>query len=317
MTTKQIFDLAIRLGMKADLRGPAQVKKYLEHTKKKYDKLEAESKGEYDADNLTNPYNDSRILVDNGRREIKKILAGIDIGGGELFLADKLGDVGLVICHHPIGKALADLSGVMDLQAQVLADYGVPINIAESVIKPRISEVGRRVSSANYNQPVDMARALGLDLICAHTPCDNLGVSFINNLLKRKKPEFIGDIVSILKEIPEYAQAVKYNSGVKIYVGSPDNSCGKIALTEFCGGTSGAKEMYEKMAQAGIGTVIGMHMPEEHRAEAEKYHINVIIADHMASDSLGMNLYLDEVEKKGIKVIPIAGFIRVNRSTKK
>lgn len=34
MTTQQIYDLAVKLGVKADLRGPAKVKKYLESAKK-------------------------------------------------------------------------------------------------------------------------------------------------------------------------------------------------------------------------------------------------------------------------------------------
>jgi hydrogenase maturation factor len=67
------------------------------------------------------------------------------------------------------------------------------------------------------------------------------------------------------------------------------------------------------MSQAGIGTIIGMHMNEEYRKEAEKYHINVVIAGHMASDSLGMNLFLDELEKKGIEIVPVSGLIRIKR----
>ncbi|PJB18902.1 NGG1p interacting factor NIF3, partial [Candidatus Falkowbacteria bacterium CG_4_9_14_3_um_filter_36_9] len=55
---------------------------------------------------------------------------------------------------------------------------------------------------------------------------------------------------------------------------------------------------------------------EEHRKEAEKNHINVVIAGHMASDSLGMNLFLDELEKKGITVVPCSGLIRVKRFLK-
>jgi len=54
-------------------------------------------------------------------------------------------------------------------------------------------------------------------------------------------------------------------------------------------------------------------MSEEHRKEAEKAHINVVIAGHMASDSLGLNLFLDELEKRGIKVVPVSGLIRVKR----
>jgi hypothetical protein len=56
-----------------------------------------------------------------------------------------------------------------------------------------------------------------------------------------------------------------------------------------------------------------MHMSEEHRREAEKNHINVVIAGHMASDSLGMNLFLDELVKQGITVIPTSGLIRFSR----
>ncbi|OIO06985.1 NGG1p interacting factor NIF3 [Candidatus Falkowbacteria bacterium CG_4_10_14_0_2_um_filter_36_22] len=323
MTTPQIYELAVRLGIKADLRGQAKVKKYLENINKKYEKLDKEQKAEFDKEKLTNPYSDTRILVDTSvaskvdkKKEIKKILTGIDIEGTELLLADKMGDIDLVIGHHPRGKALADLHSVMDLQAQVLADYGVPINIAESIIKPRISEVSRGIASVNHNRIVDIARLLKIDFICAHTIADNLGADFLIKLLKRKRLDTVEDILKMLKEIPEFKEAVKYNAGPALFVGNPENSCGKVAVTEFTGGTSGSKEMYEKISQAGIGTIMGMHMGEEHRKEAEKNHINVVIAGHMASDSLGMNLFLDELEKKGITVVPCSGLIRVKRFLK-
>lgn len=313
MTTQQIYDLAIKIGIKADLRGEKQVKKYLERTKKQYDNLDSEAKKEFDQEKLTNPYSDTRILVDSQKKDIKRVLVGVDAEGEELLLADKLGDIDLVISHHPRGRALADLHSVMDLQAQVLANYGVPINIAESVIKPRISEVSRGLSPVNHNRPVDMARILKLNYMCVHTPADNLGANFLDKLLKKKKPEIVGDILKMLKEIPEYQKASEINAGPKIFVGDPENSCGKVVVTEFTGGTSGSKDIYEKMSQAGIGTIIGMHMGEEHRKEAEKYHINVVIAGHMASDSLGINLFLDELEKKGIEIIPCSGLIRIKR----
>lgn len=312
MTTNQIYELAIKLGVKADLRGEKKVKKYLEKAKKKYEKLDKEGKEEFDKEKLTNPYSDTRVLVDNKKKAIKKVLVGVDMEGPELLLAEKLG-VDLVIAHHPEGKALADLHSVMDLQAQVLADYGVPINVAESVIRPRISEVHRGISPINHNRAVDFARVLKLDFICTHTIADNLGARFLFDLLKKKKRESVGDVLEMLKSIPEFKKAVEYNAGPTLFVGAPEASCGKVAVTEFTGGTSGSKEIYEKMAQAGIGTIIGMHMGEEHRKEAEKHHINVVIAGHMASDSLGMNLFLDELEKKGIEVVPVSGLIRVKR----
>ena len=71
------------------------------------------------------------------------------------------------------------------------------------------------------------------------------------------------------------------------------------------------------MAAAGIGTIISMHQSEEHRKEAEKYHINVVIAGHISSDSIGMNLFLDELGKKGIKILPTSGLIRYSRNKKR
>lgn len=312
MTTKQIYDLAVKLGIKADLRGQEKVKKYLDRAKKKYDSLSAAEKSEFDSEKLTNPYSDTRVLVDNGKKEIKKIMAGIDMEGAELLLAERSG-ADLVITHHPEGKALADLHSVIDMQAEILAQYGIPINIAEAILKLRISEVSRGLSPINHNRAVDLAKFLKVDYLCTHTVADNLGADLLIKLLKKTKPETVGEVIAMLKNIPEYKAAVQLNAGPKIFAGAPENSCGKIAVTEFTGGTNCSKDIYEKMAQAGIGTIIGMHMGEEHRKEAEKYHLNVVIAGHISSDSLGMNLFLDEVEKRGVAVIPLSGLIRVKR----
>lgn len=313
MTTKEIFALALQMGIKADLRGEQGVKKYLERVKKQYERMSKEAKSEFDKEKLTNPYSDTRILADHGKKEIKKALVGIDIDGSEFLLAKAMGDIDLAISHHPSGKALADLHSVMDLQAQVLAGYGVPINIAESVLRPRISEVSRGISPINHGRATDFARHLKIDFICTHTIADNLGADFLIRLIKKDKSEFVGDLIALLKKVPEYKRALEYNAGPKIFAGAPENSCGRIAVTEFTGGTSGAKEIYEKMAQAGIGTIVGMHMSEEHRKEAEKYHLNVVIAGHMSSDSLGMNLFLDKLEEKGVKIEICSGLIRYKR----
>jgi hypothetical protein len=59
-----------------------------------------------------------------------------------------------------------------------------------------------------------------------------------------------------------------------------------------------------------------MHMKEESKKEAETANINVVVAGHMSSDSLGMNLFLDELEKRGIEIVPCSGLIRVSRLEK-
>ena len=205
------------------------------------------------------------------------------------------------------------------MQAEVLATYGVPINIAENLIKMRMSEVGRAVAPANHYQAIDAAELLDMPLMCCHTPADNLVATFLSNYIKKnqKKLTYVEDLVSLLKDIPEYKQAIQMKAGPRLFTGKNDNYLGKIAVTEITGGTSGHKDIYKHMANAGIGTIVAMHMKEEHREEASKAHLNIVIAGHMSSDSIGMNLFLDELEKKGVEVIPCSGIIRHKRFKKK
>ena len=314
MKTNEIYNLAINKGIEADFRGREGVEKLLKRRKEKFEKLSEEEKKEFDLESLENPYSDSRILNIAEDKEIKKVLVGIDIEPSEILLAKEIGNVDLIIAHHPLGKGLANLHEVMELQCDVLNQYGVPINIAEGLMRERIEEVARGLNRVNHQRTVDAARLLGFNLICLHTPCDNLAAKLLKEKIENKNPERVEEMIKLLKEIPEYKEAIKFGAGPKIFVGSEENRTGKIAITEITGGTEGSPKLYEKMAQAGIGTVVGMHISEEHKKEAEAANINVVIAGHMSSDSLGMNLFLDELEKQGIEIIPCSGFIRISRN---
>jgi putative NIF3 family GTP cyclohydrolase 1 type 2 len=317
LTVKQIYNLAVNLGISADLRGKARVSKKLKREKELFLNLTPSEQKELDQERLTNPFSDTRILCGNGKARVGRVLAGIDIETGEVLLAEKLASRGkpidLIISHHPRGKALARLTDVMELQIDLLSDLGVPINVAENLIRLRMAEVSRSVSSANHNQSIDAAKLLGLNFMCAHTAADNLVARFVRKEINKAKPEIVDDIIKVLKSIPEYQKATEIGAGPTIFAGSKERHTGKIALTEVTGGTSGHKNIYERLSLAGIGTIVGMHMSEEYKKEAEKYHMNVVVAGHMASDSLGLNLFLDELEKKSIEVIPCSGLIRVKR----
>jgi len=313
MKTQDIHNLSVKMGTDIDFRGKEGVQKLLDNKKKKFEKLSEKDKTEFDKEALENPYLDSGVYNVSDDREIKKVLVGIDIGPEEILIAKELGDIDLVIAHHPVGKGLAQLADVMNLQCDVLSYYGVPINISEGLMKERISEVARGVNSSNHQRTVDAAKLMKVNLMNSHTPCDNLAARFLKNLVEEKKPETVGELIEILKEIPEYKEAMKIGVGPKIFVGSYDNHCGKIALSEITGGTEGSPKLYEKMAQAGVGTVVGMHISEEHKKEAEAANINIVIAGHISSDSIGVNLFLDELEKQGIEIVPCSGFTRFSR----
>jgi putative NIF3 family GTP cyclohydrolase 1 type 2 len=314
MKIQDIYNLAIQIGISADLRGKDAVEKLLEKKRHNYEKLSDKEKQDFDSSELVNPYSDSRILNISEDKEIKRILVGIDIDLAEILMAKEIGNIDLIISHHPLGKALATLYEVMELQCDVLEQYGVPINIAEGLMREKISEVARGLNKSNSERTVDAAKLLKTNLICLHTVCDNLAANFLKRAVEKEKPETLGELMDIIGAIPEYQISKKNGVGPKIFVGRKEGRCGKIAFTEIAGGTEGSPKLYEKMAQVGVGTIVGMHVSEEHKKEAEAALVNMVIAGHMSSDSLGVNLFLDELEKKGIEILPCSGLIRVSRN---
>lgn len=314
MTIQEIYNLAIKLGIEADFRGKGAIDALLTREKEKYVKLEKWEKEVFDNDRLFNPFSDTRILAGDVRRPVKKVFAGIDMEVPEMILAKMLGDIDCVIAHHPEGIGLARLDDVMHLQADVLHQYGVPIHLAESLLKVRISEVARGVHSSNHERSIDGAKLLDIAFMCVHTPTDNLVAHFLDKKIKAATIHHVGDLMRLLREIPEYKEAAKRGAGPRLFAGDTENRVGKIALTEITGGTEGSHELYEELSRAGIGTIVGMHLSEKHKEAAEKAHLNVVIAGHMSSDSIGMNLFLDELEKRGIEIISAGGLIRVTRA---
>ena len=314
MKLGEIYNLAIKMGMDADPRGREGAEKVLVKSKKDYEKLNEKEKEYFDTETLTNPYSDTRFHFGDPELDVKKILAGIDIEGDELIVAKQLGDIDACVAHHPRGIALAKLHDVMHLQADVLNQYGVPINVAEALLHTRISEVGRGLSASNHYRALDIARLLGMPYMCTHTVTDSLVFQFLKQHVEGERIETVGEVLDALLEIPEYQESKKRGMGPEIFSGKRENRAGRVALTEITGGTDGAHDIYEKLAQAGIGTVIAMHQSEKHRKFAEKAHINVIIAGHMSSDSIGMNLFLDKLEENGIEIVPCSGLIRISRT---
>ncbi|MBU2542029.1 NGG1p interacting factor NIF3 [Patescibacteria group bacterium] len=320
MKVQEIFDLALKMGIKADPRGEKGVREYLDRVKKEYEEMKPNDKKYFNKKSLENPYSDSHIHATSGKEEVKRVMAGIDIDASEILVASQLGERGkpvdLMIAHHPVGASLASLHVVMDMQVDMFVKAGVPVHIAEKIMEERIKEVGRGVHPANHDRVIDVAKLLKVNLINTHTMTDNLVTEFLNKHLAKRKPKTIGDLLDVLLEIPEYQEAKKKGSGPKLFSGSPKHRVGKY-LVEMTGGTNPSEKIYKELSQFGISTIVGMHMRDVGREKATEHHMNVVIAGHMASDSLGMNLFLDELENRGVDIVPCSGLIRVSRNKKK
>ncbi|MGC8796724.1 NGG1p interacting factor NIF3 [Thermodesulfovibrio sp. 3462-1] len=317
MKLRDLYKKAIQTGIENDPRGKDEVLKELAKRKKDYEALPEKKKEFFDIESLENPYSDSRILFGTGEEEIKTIIAGIDMEVGEVVLAHSLRQSGnkvdLILSHHPEGGAYARLFAVMHMQADILGRFGVPINIAESLLETRIKEVERKLMPVNHTRAVDAARLLNIPFMCLHTPADNMVATYLQKLFDENKPYTLEDVLDLLLEIPEYKEAEKNCAGPRILIGSKERKAGKI-FVDMTGGTEGAKDIFQSMALSGINTVVAMHLSEEHRKEAEKNHINVVIAGHIASDTLGLNLLLDKItEGEDIKILECSGFKRFSR----
>ena len=317
MKVWEIFEKIIERGIKSDVRGKKGIDSVLKEAQKEYDGLPKEKKEYFDKDRLKNPYDDSRVLHVAGDGEVSDVIVGIDVDGSDLLLVDRLREKGknidLVISHHPCGRATPIFPGVMRLQADLHFKFGVPIHIAEGLIEERAQEVSRRVLVGNSERVTDVARYLGISLMCTHTPADNSVTDFLQKIFDKKKPYLVSDILETLYEIPEYQMAAQNNCPPKVFAGSEKRRAGRV-FVDMTGGTTGNKKSMEKLSAAGVGTIVGMHIPDEHRKEAEENKMNVVIAGHISSDTLGMNLVLDAFVKNNMpRVHEFSGFRRVAR----
>lgn len=319
MKLEKLYKKAVEIGIENDLRGKAEIRIILKEEKEKYKNLKDEEAEYYDKDRLFNPFSDTRVLHGDLNTEVKKVVTGIDMEVGEIiftYLLNKDQDqkIDLIIAHHPEGYALAQLYDVMKLQADLLASYGITISVAEQLLEKRISEIERRLMPVNHNRSVDIARVFGIPMMCIHTPADNCVTNYLKKRFEKQKPYKLKDLMKILKNIPEYKKSAKLQVPPKIVSGSGDSKCGKI-FVDMTGGTEGSKEIFEKYANSGVSTLVGMHLSEEHLENAKKAKLNVVIAGHISSDNLGLNLLFDELEKEEkLEFIGISGFERIKKN---
>jgi hypothetical protein len=313
-----IYRIAVEKGMAEDKRDQAELDRVLAKAQEAYDKLDDSEKEFFDTDKLTNPYVDTRINAGDPDLEVRGLIVGIDMQVGEVVLADRLREKGqpidLVFSHHPEGSGFAELHEVMPMQADLWSAQGVSIAAADALIAPRAQEVRRRIMPANHYQAVQAAELLDLAMMSCHTAADNCVNAFVQAYLDEKAPLTLDDVVKSLREIPEYADAAKKGYGPTVVQGSGSARAGKMVV-DMTGGTEGPEDALERLAQAGVGTLVGMHYSEEHRKRAEKLKLNLVIAGHISSDVLGVNLILDEVEKAGdIEIVCTSGMVRFTRS---
>ncbi len=240
---------------------------------------------------------DSEVHV-KGRR-IRKVLVAIDVGVAELLLARDLGCDG-VIAHHPAGgRARLEGYKVFLRHIEQLKEAGVPEDIAREAVKPKLRVLELQHHPDNYDQTPSAAKKLRMPLVSIHSPCDEVGRKIIQHALKGlDNNSTVKDVVSRIARFPEFRKAA---SKIEVRLGTPRSKAGKIAISHAAY-TNGGYEIAKTYFQNGIDTLSYIHIAEADLTKlANEPSGNLIVLGHIASDWLGINKLLGELEKKGIE----------------
>ena len=235
---------------------------------------------------------------------IRRILAGVDMETAEIILGKRLG-YDLVLSHHPVtGPMQAYFYKASDYLGELLERAGAPANAAQ-----RASDWLTRLQEGknhpvNYGKSADTARLLNMPYMGIHNIADAIGgkvlQAFLDKKLSGRPGATLKDVCSALMEVPEYQKAL---TKPEIVVGREDDLCGRVFVI-FGGGPFSGREYF----RAGVGTMICMHLSDDYRERYEKEgRGNVIVCDHMGSDSIGMNVILHQLEEMGAEVTRVAG----------
>lgn len=253
------------------------------------------------------PY-DSGILVEG--TDIKKVLFGVDMETPEILLAKQLG-YDLVLGHHPTdGNPTIQFSKVMLRQIEVMTRFGIPINKAQKALRRRMVSVDMGHHVGNHDRSASAARLIGMPFMNIHVPADIITENYLQSIMDETFPEghwsTLGDVMKKLNELDAYKDKI---GGPVIRVGGENDYAGKIAVL-MAGGTNGGADVFKAYFEAGVGTIVCMHVPEDVKKAVEEQNIgNIIVAGHMASDSIGLNMIADELEKRGLEVTRMGGIL--------
>ncbi len=244
---------------------------------------------------------DSEIHV-RGRR-LRKVLVSIDVSTAELLLAKNLGCDG-VIAHHPAGgKAQLDGYQVFLRHIDQMRAAGVPADISREAVKNKYRVLDVQHHPENYDQTPSAAKKLGLPLVTIHSPCDEIGRRMLVQAIKGLGEDAtVSELVSRVNAFPEFRNA---ETEIRVRLGSPKNKAGKVAISHACY-TNGGFDVAKAYFEHGVNTLSYIHIsePDLTRLAAEKMSRNLIVLGHIASDWLGINRLLRELQRNDVEPVP-------------
>ena len=249
---------------------------------------------------------DSKIYVPG--RDIQRVIFSIDPDPSLFFLAREM-NYDLVISHH-YTSACIDAWKVFLKHVDQMVNAGIPREEAEKAVKDKLLALKITGHARNYDLVDSIARALKVPFMNIHNPLDEIGRRImqetIDKHIKGKDKVLVRDVIDALYTLREFKAA---ETRILLGVGREDNSVSKVIVSHGAL-TNGGYEVARTYFKYGINTVVYIHISPSDLIRLRRENMgNLIISGHIASDSVGINPFLDKLEKEGLEVLRIGGVV--------
>jgi putative NIF3 family GTP cyclohydrolase 1 type 2 len=254
--------------------------------------------------------------VHHAGRGIRRLLVGIDLRAPELVLAKSLG-VDAVLTHHPVGIATLGFHTVLQRHVDQMIAAGVPETAARTAIDE--TAAARRVldSMTNYDHDPSIARLLNMPYLNIHTPLDEIGRRRLADAAATVPAErTVSDLVRRFVETFEEFRAAA--TRVEVLVGKETHRLGRVVVSHAAG-TNGGYSVGKAYFEHGVDTLVYIHCrPDDaRRLDAEFGETKaLVVTGHIASDSVGINPYVDRLRNEGLDVTTASGVLPGRQETR-
>jgi len=248
--------------------------------------------------------------IHHAGKGIRRVLIGIDLRSSELALAKTLA-YDAVIAHHPVGgTATLGFHAVLGRHADQMEAAGVPREVARSILA-EVSE-SRRIqdSMSNYDHDPSIARLLDMPYLNIHTPLDEVGRRRMAAVAEQVDPEAtVGDLVAALYDaFGEFRHAA---TRIETLVGSTAHRLGRVVVSHAAG-TNGGYPVAKAYFDHGVDTVLYIHCRPDEAARLRREvgaTKTLVVTGHIASDSIGINPYIERLREEGLEVTAASGIL--------
>jgi len=163
---------------------------------------------------------------------------------------------------------------------------------------------------SNYDHDPSVARLLDMPYLNIHTPLDEIGRRRLAEAAAAVSPDATVDALAerLLATFGEFRSAT---TRIEVLVGKPSHRLGRVVVSHAAG-TNGGYAVGRAYFENGVDTLVYIHCrPDEARRLAAEFGDtkSLVVTGHIASDSVGINPYLDRLRSEGLDVTAASGIL--------